>query len=321
MKLRIAGRLHATLDLLDEGCAIYRRYFTGFVVIGLAWLTPIAIAIGLLVGNAERFGDTWLIVILLAGLLLALPLALYLIGGLSRAAAAAIDGRAIDLRETLAIHPFGVVKAGCFTIIYGFIVQAASSTVSLLCICPIYVVGLSASMLAVAVDSFSGVGIVALTLSVALIGGMYLLAFIIGGISYSSMFYALQPWFIERLRFSEAIERSVDLIIFRFRSNLVAWGLSAIVVFAVGLSVSLAVGVIIPLPALLLIGSESTVAQAVASVSWLLGLALVLPPWFIWMALLYRRNMAARSGADLARRVEAWREAIGARREARGARR
>jgi hypothetical protein len=40
----------------------------------------------------------------------------------------------------------------------------------------------------------------------------------------------------------------------------------------------------------------------------LLGLALVLPPWFISMTLLYRRNLAARSGADLARRIEAWRE-------------
>lgn len=306
MKLNMAGRLHSTLDLLDEGCALYRRYFTSFVVIGLVWLTPIAIAVGLLVANAEQVDENWLVLIALVGLFLAPLLLLYLIGGLSRAAVAAIDGRAINLREALAIHSFGVAKAGCFTIIYGFIVQVASSAVSLLCICPIYVMGLSAGVLFAAVDPNSPAGIGALAVFSLLIIGMYVLGFIIGGISYSSMFYALQPWLVERLRFGEALERSVDLVIFRFRSNLAAWGLSALVVVAVGASVSLAVGVIVPLPVLLLLGSESTIAQAIAGIAWLLGLALVLPPWFIWMALLYRRNLAARSGADLARRVEAW---------------
>ncbi len=305
MKLNIAGRLHSTLDLLDEGCAIYRRGFTGFVVIGLAWLTPIAIAIGLLIGNAERIGENWLTVILLAGLLLAFPLVIYLIGGLSRAAVAAIDGRAIDLREALAIHPVSVAKAGCFTLVYGAIVQVASASASFLCICPMYIFGASAAALTFAApDNLVGAG--ALAVFSLLLTGMYVVGFIIGGVSYSSMFYALQPWLIERLRFGEALERSVDLLTFRFRSNLVAWGLSALVVFAVGVSVSLAVGVIVPLPALLLLGSESTIAQAIAGVAWLLGLALVLPPWFIWMTLLYRRNLALRSGADLARRIETW---------------
>lgn len=307
MKLNIAGRLRPTLDLLDEGCAIYRRHFTGFVAIGMAWLTPIAIAIGLLIANAERIGENWLLVIVLAGLLFLAPLLLlYLIGGLSRAAAAAIDGRAVNLREALTIHPFGIVKAGCFTIIYGLIMQIASSALSLICVCPIYVLSLSGSVLFTSVDPDSSAGIATLVVLIALIAAMYVLAFIISGISYSSMFDALQPWLIERLRFIEALERSVDLVIFRFRSNLVAWGLSALVVFAVGTSVSLAVGVIIPVPALLLLGTELTIAQAIAGVAWLLGLALALPPWFIWMTLLYRRNLTVRSGADLARRVEAW---------------
>ncbi len=310
MNVNIAGRLRPTLDLLDEGYALYRRHFTGFVAIGMAWLTPIALAVGLLAGNAERIGETWLIVIILAGLFLAPLLLLYLIGGISRAAAAAIDGRAIDLREALTIPPFGIVKAGCFTIVYGFIMQIASSVLSLICVCPIYVLSLSASVLFAAVDFDSPAGSALLVVLFMLIAGMYALAFVVSGISYSSMFYALQPWLIERLRFSEALERSVDLIIFRFRSNLVAWGLSALVVFAVGASLSLAVGVIVPFPALVLLGADSTIAQAIAGVAWLLGLALVLPPWFIWMTLLYRRNLAARSGADLARRVEAWAQQV-----------
>lgn len=311
MKLNIAGRLRPTLDLLDEGCALYRRHFTSFVAIGMAWLTPIAIAIGLLVASAEQIGENWLVVIVLAGVLFLAPLLLlYLIGGLSRAAAAAIDGRAIDLREALTIHPFGIIKAGCFSVIYSFIMQVASSAISLLCICPIYLLSLSVSVLFASVDPGSSIGIAALVVLTVLIAGVYVLAFIIGGIGYSSMFYALQPWLIERLRFAEALERSVDLIIFRFRGNLVVWGLSALVVFAVGASVSLAVGVIVPVPALLLLGAELPIAQALAGVAWLLGLALVMPPWFIWMTLLYRRNQAARSGANLAQRIEAWAERV-----------
>jgi hypothetical protein len=106
--------LHATLDLLDEGFALYRRSFTSFVLVGLAWLTPIAIATGLLIANAERLGPGWFIVIFLAGLILMLPLLIYLIGGLSRAANAAIEGRPINLHEALALHPGVVAKAGCF---------------------------------------------------------------------------------------------------------------------------------------------------------------------------------------------------------------
>jgi len=310
VKPNIAGRLHATLDLLDEGFALYRRSFTGFVLVGLAWLTPIAIATGLLVANAERLSPGWFIVIILAGLILMLPLLIYLIGGLSRAANAAIEGRPIDLRETLAIHPAVIGRAGCFSVVYGILMQLVSSVLSILCICPIYVVGVITSVaLPVAPGESSDVVLaVLLIVSSMLLAGVYLLGFIIGGIGYSSLLYALQPWLIERLRFGEAMERSVDLIRFRLRRNLLVWGLSALLVFAVGIPVSLAVGVLIPLPALLLLGAESSLAQAIAGTAWLLGLALVMPPWLISMTLLYRRNLAARSGADLARRVAAWRE-------------
>ncbi len=300
MKPNIAGRLRAALDLLDEGFALYRRSFTSFVLVGLAWLTTIAIAIGLLVALVENErGLVPGVLIMVAALILMHPLLIYLTGGLSRAANAASEGRPIDLRETLTIHPAVIGRAGCFSIVYGILMQLVLSVP--LCICPIYVLGGSFAF----GPNGASEGIEE---AIMLLAGMYLLGFIIGGIGYSSLLYALQPWLIERLRFGEAMERSVDLIRFRLRRNLLAWGLSALLVFAVGIPVSLAVGVLIPLPALLLLGAESSLAQALAGTAWLLGLALVMPPWFISMTLLYRRNLAARSGADLARRVAAWRE-------------
>lgn len=309
--LRNMLRLHTVLDLLDEGLALYRRDFAGFVLIAATWLIPLAIALGLFIGFADRLGDLMIGVLLLAGAILTLPLTVYLIGGLSRGASAAIDGRPVRLREALAIRPGRALSAGCFTLVYSLIVQIASSAVSFICICPLYIAGIAVSAILATAGNGAGGGAILLALVGMLFGGVYLLALIVGGAGYGSLFYALQPWVLERLSFAQAMERSVDLVVFRFRSNLVAWALSTLLVTAAGLSVSLAVGLLAPLPALLLLGAESPVAQAIAGSAWLLGLALVLPPLPIWMALLYRRNLAARNGADLEERIAAWAREIG----------
>ncbi|NWG21885.1 MAG: hypothetical protein HXY39_16385 [Chloroflexi bacterium] len=304
-------RLHTALDLLDEGLALYRRDFAGFVLIAATWLTPLAIALGLFIGFADRLGDLLIGLLLLVGAFLALPLTVYLIGGLSRGASAAIDGRPVRLREALAIGPGRVLSAGCFTLVYSLIVQIASAALSFICICPLYVIGIAVSAILATAANGAGGGAILLALVGLLFGGVYLLALIVGGAGYGSLFYALQPWVQERLTFAQAMERSVDMVVFRFRSNLVAWALSALLVAAAGVSVSLAVGLLAPLPALLLLGAESPVAQAIASGAWLLGLVLVLPPLPIWMTLLYRRNLAARNGADLEQRVVVWAREMG----------
>lgn len=299
---KIVEHMSPILDLLDKGWAIYRRHFPRFVLIGMAGLAPIAamIVIDLLAGDAE--GDSMSALIDLAGVILAALLLLSLIGGLSRAAAAAIDGRAIDLREALAIHPLGVVKAGYFAVIYGLFTQIVPVALGMLGLV-LYDVGFFLSFSSL--DSFfpdPGAGYALTALSAV----MFALAFLVAVSGVSSIIYGLQPWFLERLRFGEAKQRSIALLRFRFRSNLIVWGLSALLVIAVSALVGWAVDAIVPLWALLP-DAESPTANAVTRIVQLLWLALAAPLWVIWMTLLYQRNLAMFNGVDLAQRIETWR--------------
>src|SRR5262245_38630549 len=95
-------RLQPILTLLDEGIALYRRNFVGFTLITALWLVPIAIGAGVLIAVASWLSSDQALLLALAGVVLALPLTIYLIGGLSRGAAATIEGRPVRVREALA---------------------------------------------------------------------------------------------------------------------------------------------------------------------------------------------------------------------------
>jgi hypothetical protein len=99
------------------------------------------------------------------------------------------------------------------------------------------------------------------------------------------------------------VGRSFDLLFFRFGQNLLAFLCASLVFGAAALAITLAIGVLLPLPALFLLGAESLVARAITAAAWVAGLAAALPLLPIWMALLYRRQAAAREGADLAARL------------------
>jgi hypothetical protein len=304
----MSDRLQPILSLLDEGLAIYRRHFARFVLIAACWFVPMAILTG-----AMAAGSIWLtpllsMLLILAVTLLSMPLVVYLVGGLSRAAAAAIDGRAVSVREALAIPPRRALSMGCFTLIYSIVMQVVSSALTMICICPLWVFGFGFVGVLGATGGESAMGAAALVLVGVFLGGVYLFALLVGGASYSSLIYALQPWVQESQPFGQSIERSFQLVGYRFWRNAVAWALSAALLAAGGVVVAATVGVLASLPLLLLLGTESQAAQAVAGTAWLAGLVLVVPPLPIWMALLYRRNREARSGGDLEARVQAWME-------------
>ena len=303
----MSERLQPILALLDEGIAIYRRNFAGFVLISALWFVPVAIAVGALIAAGSWLDTGPAILLGLAGVLLLFPLGIYLVGGLSRAAAAAIDGRPPRFREALAIRPLRAAGMGCFTLVYMVIAQIASYVISLICICPLYVVGLlllgGVSSLTNATEEV-GLFLGLIFLLVVLIG--YALALVAGGAVYSSLIYALQPWAQESRPFGETFQRSLDMVGYRFWRNLLVWGLTALLVAAIGLTVTVTIGVLLPLPLTFALGSESPIMQAITASAWLIGFVVVLPPLPIWMALFYRRNRAAREGADLDAEVRVW---------------
>jgi hypothetical protein len=300
-------RLQPILALLDEGIAVYRRNFVGFILISALWFVPVAIAGGALIAAGSWLDTGPAILLGMAGVLLLFPLAVYLVGGLSRAAVAAIDGRPPRFREALAIRPLRAAGMGCFAFVYMVIAQIVSYVISLACICPLYLVGL---LFLGGISSVTG-GTEELSLFLGLLFLLvllagYVFALIVGGAVYSSLIYALQPWAQEARPFGETFQRSFDMIGYRFWSNLVVWGLTALLVAAVGLTVTATIGVLLPLPLAFALGDESTIMQAISASAWLIGFVVVLPPLPIWMALFYRRNRAAREGADLDAEVRGW---------------
>lgn len=299
--------LQSTLALLDEGLSLYRRNFVAFVLIAASWFVPVACAVGLVIALGSRLDDAIVVPLLLIAVLLLFPLLIYLIGGLSRAAVTAAAGQRVRFREALAIHPARAAGMGCFSIIYYILAQVVSSTLSLLCICPLYFFGFLVIGGVADITSQSGA---LTTLIMAVVGlifvGVYIFALIVGGATYSSLIYGIQPWVQEARPFGESMQRSFELIGYRFGRNLVVWGLAALLVASVGLTVTLAIGLLLPLPLIYVLGTESPIAQAVSASAWLIGFIFVLPPLPIWMALLYQRNRAARDGAELDARVQAW---------------
>lgn len=302
----MTSRLQPILSLLDEGLALYRRHFARFVLLAACWIVPVAVVAGMLVAGAAWLDDIQTMLLLLGAALASMPLVIYLVGGLSRAAVAAADGREVHVREALAIPPLRAASMGCFTLVYSIIMQTVSSVLSLVCMCPLWLFSFAFFGALGSAGGEGALGAVALLVFGLGFGTVYLLALLVGGASYSSLIYALQPWVQESLPFGRAIERSFQLIGYRFWRNLAAWGLSAMLLAAAGITVTLAVGVLVPLPLLFVLGPESPVAQAVSATAWLAGLVLVIPPLPIWMALLYRANVHSRTGGDLEARVQAW---------------
>ncbi len=304
--------LQPMLDLLDEGLRLYRRGFVGFVLLVALWLIPIAIGIGLSIAVVQFWfwPQSGLLLLLLAWMLLLVPLAVYLIGGLSRATLAVQQKQPIRVGQALAIPPLRAVGMGCYGIVLYFITNILFSIVSMACFCPLYLViimGLSG------IDAFSGeagdfgrilviiVGVI-LALLVFLFYGASL---VMSGATYSVLVYGLQPFALERNTLGETIQHSIDLMTYRFGTNLLAFVLTSTISGALMVAVTIAIGVLLPLPLFMALGEESLVAQGVSASAWLLGFIIVLPPMPIWMVLLYQRNVVARYGTDLAERIGA----------------
>ncbi len=300
-------RLQPILALLDEGLSLYRRNFVGFLLIAAGWCVPVAIGGALLVVAISWMdNEFWAVMAALGAAALVLPLTLYLIGGLSRGAVAAIEQRPVRFREALAIHPLRIVSMGLYTIIYTILSQVVVGILTFALFCPAYVIVILFVALLSAADAGGAVTTIAVVIMMIAFLLLYTLMLMITGGVYSSLVYAVQPWAQEGRPFGEALQRSLEMLSYRFWRNLLIWCLAALIVAAIGLTISLTIGVLLPLPLVYALGAESSITQAVTVGGWALGFVVVLPPLPIWMALLYRRNRVAYEGADLQRQVQEW---------------
>lgn len=305
------SRIRPILDILDQGLALYRRNVLGFLLISASWFVPILIGIGLSIAAAAYLGDTVMMLILFGWMILAVPLLLYLISGMSHATLAAQRGEPVRFRDSLRVPPLRMAGMGCYSIIFTIIANMISSAVSMLCICPVYLmlVALMTSSVALFGSNTSGIetaitlfGMLLLSLLFVLLYGFSL---VMSGASYISVIYAIQPFLHDKLSFGDTISRSVNLIFYRFGYNLMGFLLASAIFSAISVAVTVAIGVLLPLPLFWLLGGESPIAQASSAVAWFIGFIVVLPPVPIWMTLFYQRNLQAYHGTDLAERIAA----------------
>jgi hypothetical protein len=313
--------LEPILDLLDEGLRLYRRAFAPLLILAALLAVPIGLALAafLLAGGWLGAGVTSFVFVGLT--FTVLPLSLYVMGALSRAALMVADGEPVRLRRALAIRPARVVGMGCYGTVFSFAASVAVSAVSTACLCGAYLVAVAVIGVAVGVGSAGGaaggaaagflvgVGVVAFLV-------IYAASLVLNGAIYGSVVYVLQPLAHERGGVGQAIGRSLDLLTFRLGQNLLVFLCTSLVFGAVALAATVAIGVLVPLPALFLLGAESVVARAITAAAWVCGICAAVPLIPIWMALLYRRRAAARAGDDLEALLEGVRAPAA---EARGA--
>ena len=297
----------STLVLIDDGLRIYRQHFLPFLLITAVLIIPTTILVGLLIALGSWLDETVLLLLIFGSLLLSFPLLVYFVCGLSRAAQAVVEEQPIHLRNVLSINPLRFLSTLIFTFGYGIVISTLSSMFSIFIICPLYMFMIFGLVGVGATASVSSA--LSIFLGILLFFGFllfYAAALTIGNATYSAIIYGMQPWVQTSASFGETLEHSINLITYRFMHNLVAWCTTALVITALIIVVMLAAGTLIPMPLFFLLGEDSQIAQIMLGVSWLLGLMFVLPPWPIWMALLYQRNLKSRSGKEFDAQVQDW---------------
>lgn len=298
-------RIQPTLSLLDQGFGLYRRHFGRFVLITAIWFVPVAILIGLGIVFSSQIDEVLGVVLVVLGALVFFVLMLYLVTALSRAAGAALENQPLQLGAILRFEPLRMVGMVVFSIAYLILAQFASTAIGFICICPAYIFGFGmVGVFAAAGGEMFGIG--GIVLVALLFAVIYAASLFISGAVYGGLIYGLQPWAQDKASFGVALQRGFELMFYRFWRNLVTWGLSALILTAVGLAVTITIGTVLPLPLAWAFGGETPVVQAITAAIWLVGFVLVLPPLPIWMAMLYRRNRAAREGYDLQVMVDRW---------------
>lgn len=305
------------LDILDDGLRLYRRGFSTFAALAAIGSVPLlALFVGgslvsVLVdpgyGNLLTFG----------GFVIGLPALIYAVGASSRAAAMVRAGGKASLLGALAIQPLRALGMGCFGSVLMVAMNILTSIVSLVCVCPLYIVVVASFGGMAAVFSGAagqaGVAIAGLLIGVGALAivAMYLISLALSGAAYCAAIFGLQPFVHDLGRFSAAMSRSLDLLTHRFGANLLAFVCASLVFGAISVAVTLAVGLLLPLPLLIALGAESPVTQAAGGAAWVLGVVLAAPPLPIWMALLYERRLAEREGGDLGERIAALQHGLG----------
>lgn len=295
----------AALRLVDAGLLLYRRGFVSFLLPTAILIVPLAMATG-----AAIISENFLLLLLL--LLLWLPLPFMFLQSLSQITLNLQQGTPFNVWRTLWINPVRLIGMLIYSLGFQIVAQTASSTISFVCICPAmfgFVFLASAGSVGAGGGVFgAAVAVVGVVLGSILLLATYLFSVVLTGATLTSMVYAMQPFMQGEHTFGQALQESIALLGYRLGYNILVWIITATLFGVLVLVVSLAVGTLLPLPILFVLGSESPLAQGISAFAWVCGLILALPPLPIWMTLLYQEHQQARDGSDLREQVAQWQQ-------------
>ncbi len=298
----LGERTAEALRLIDQGLLLYRRHFLSFLLPPLILLLPL----GMLTILAVSI-EGWLL--LLLALLLWVPLPFMFLHALSRVTLDLVQHQPITVWRSVWVNPLRILSMLVYSVFFQIVAQIVSNTVLLLCICPAF------STFAALLGIGAGTGNDLISTIATVAGGVvsivgllfiYAVSIVISGMTISSTVYALQPFVQRTFDLGTAISDSIELIRYRIGYNLLVWAIAAVLFGALMLIVTLAIGVLIPLPLTFALGEESPLTQAISAGAVLCGLLVALPPLPIWMALLYHQHQQARTATDLEQRIAAW---------------
>lgn len=298
------------LEILDEGIGLYRAAFSSFALIVAIWTLPLFIGLGFSFWWAQFLSEGLFWLLLLGWVLITVPLAVYMIGSVSRATVAVQQQRPVRLREVIAIPPLRAAGMGCYGVLLLLLMNFASSMLSMICICPLYIVGFAALGGVFSVGEPLGaagmvIGVFLMLIFALVLIVLYGLGLVLTGSAYSIVVYGLQPFMQGERTFTVMLQESIDLLVYRLGRNLLIFLGTSAVFGALSISVTIAISMLLPIPLILALGEQSALAQGVSATAWMLGVIVILPLLPIWMALLYQRNVHDREGIDLAQRITA----------------
>ncbi|WP_031458526.1 hypothetical protein [Chloroflexus sp. MS-G] len=306
----MAGDFRAMLDeviiLLDAGVMIYRRHVSSFLALaGIFSLPAMTITFQLLFTIEDLFEASVEDILLLTSSLLLVPL--LMTPPLIRAMQLVLAGHPPSLRNVIWQRPQigrGLLAVGysgllammwmtIFFVIFGFFFGISCGVIFFV----LYII------LFVSVMTNSLFGALFLPLLLFLFLVTYLLYFVFVGAGLLAALYGAQPLLDRTLSLRKAFRVSWSLLFTRFGYNLLVFICAALIFSAIALIVTVAIGVLLPVPFGLLLGTEHPLTRGLSAIAWVIGLAVAMPLVPIWSTLHYQQALIRYTGRDLAHRV------------------
>ena len=305
--------LPVVLEVLDDGFRLYRRNLAGFTLVATAVLVMVAVlAMSFMAFVRAEIGTSsgWLFLAWSVLLLLGYPLVLYAFAALSRATMSALDDQPITLPAALRLNPARGCGMVIFNVLFMLLISFFTTIFSTIVACPlIYVSIVSVGVMVASSSGDNGAAGIALGIVLSQLGALWSITMV--GSWLASTVYALQAFVLEQRSWTEAANRSLDLIFARFGHSLLMF-MGAGAIFGTLLLSYL--GSLLMLTTLiqnrLSLDLSPLAGDIIYIVITVASFVVLLPPLSIWMAMFHRRMANDRDGIDLGQRVTTWRAQV-----------